>query len=53
VASAALCFLILPDGFNLARATVVPGTLLDVAVAIGLVVLAVARLRRAPAEAAA
>ncbi len=42
-ASAALCFLVLPDGFNLARVTVVPGVLLDVAVVVGLVAVLVRR----------
>jgi alpha-1,6-mannosyltransferase len=37
--SAGLCFLVLPDGYNLARATVVPGVLLDVAVAVVAVVI--------------
>jgi len=45
VASAALCFLVMPDGYNLARATAVPGALLDVAVVIGLGVLAARRFR--------
>jgi hypothetical protein len=55
IASAALCFLVLPDGFNLARVTVVPGVLLDVAVAAALVWYGVrwVRLRRAPASATA
>ncbi len=51
IASTALCFLVLPDGYNLARATVVPGTVLDVVATAALVVLAVRRLRKAPAEA--
>jgi hypothetical protein len=37
--SAGLCFLVLPDGYNLARATLVPGVLLDVAVAVVAVVV--------------
>jgi alpha-1,6-mannosyltransferase len=41
VAVTALCFLVLPDGYNLARATVLPGILLDVAVVAAVVVLAV------------
>jgi hypothetical protein len=41
VATAALCFLVLPDGFSLARATVLPGVLLDVAVTVAAVVVAV------------
>jgi hypothetical protein len=41
VAATALCFLVLPDGYNLARATVLPGILLDVAVVAAVVVLAV------------
>ncbi|MDQ6873527.1 MAG: polyprenol phosphomannose-dependent alpha 1,6 mannosyltransferase MptB, partial [Actinomycetota bacterium] len=45
-ASAALCFLVLPDGYNLARATLPVGLALDVLVAAGLVALAVRRLRR-------
>lgn len=45
VANAALCFLVLPDGYNLARTTVVAGTLLDVAVTVALVVYAARRLR--------
>jgi hypothetical protein len=40
-ATVALCFLVLPDGYNLARATVVPGVLLDVAVVVVLAVVAV------------
>jgi hypothetical protein len=41
VATAALCFLVLPDGYNLARATVLPGVLLDVAVTVVVVVVTV------------
>jgi hypothetical protein len=48
--SAALCFLVLPDGFNLARVTAVPGTLLDLAVTVALVVFLVRRLRTQPAR---
>lgn len=44
-ASAALCFLVLPDGYNLARATLPIGLAIDVLVAAGLIVLAVRRLR--------
>ena len=44
-ACAALCFLVLPDGYNLARSTRIAGTLLDVAVAVGLVVFALRWLR--------
>jgi alpha-1,6-mannosyltransferase len=46
--SAALCFLVLPDGFNLARVTAVPGTLLDLAITVALVVFVVRRLRTRP-----
>ncbi|MDQ1653484.1 MAG: hypothetical protein QOI35_2684 [Cryptosporangiaceae bacterium] len=45
-ASAALCFLVLPGGFNLARVTVVPGVLLDLAVTVALAVAAAHYLRR-------
>jgi hypothetical protein len=45
-ASAALCFLVLPGGFNLARVTVVPGVLLDLAVTVALTVAAARWLRR-------
>jgi hypothetical protein len=45
VASAALCFLVLPDGFNLARVTVAPGVVLDVLVAAALVALGIRWLR--------
>lgn len=45
-ASAALCFLVLPDGFNLARVTEPVGLTLDVGVAVGLAVLAVRRVRQ-------
>jgi alpha-1,6-mannosyltransferase len=45
----ALCFLVLPDGYNLARATVLPGVLLDLAVLVGLVVLLARRRSRVPA----
>jgi hypothetical protein len=44
--SAALCFLVLPDGYNLARATEPVGVALDVAVACGLAVFGIVKLRR-------
>lgn len=44
--SAALCFLVLPDGFNLARVTEPAGLALDVLVAAGLVALGVRRMRQ-------
>ncbi len=48
--SAALCFLVLPDGYNLARATQPAGVAVDVIVLVGLVyylaVVGVRRLRR-------
>jgi hypothetical protein len=43
IASAALCFLVLPDGYNLARSTEVPGVLLVLATLVTLTVLAVRR----------
>ncbi|MGB9377459.1 MAG: hypothetical protein WCB04_08100, partial [Mycobacteriales bacterium] len=46
IASALLCFLVLPDGYNLARATEPVGLALDVLVAALLVTLGVRRLRR-------
>ena len=49
--SAALCFLVLPDGFNLARDTAVPGALLDLAITAALVVYAVRWLRARSAAA--
>jgi hypothetical protein len=45
LATAALCFLVLPDGYNLARKTMVPGALLDVAVTVVLVGYAIRWLR--------
>lgn len=53
--SAALCFLVLPDGFNLARVTEPVGLTLDVLVAGCLILLGVHRLqqRRSRAEVAA
>ncbi len=44
--SAAMCFLVLPDGFNLARVTEPVGLALDVVVAAGLVALGVRHARR-------
>ncbi|MCW2567302.1 MAG: hypothetical protein JWN54_1399 [Mycobacterium sp.] len=44
VVTVALCFLVLPDGYNLARATVLPGVLLDLA-AVVLAVVVLARRR--------
>jgi hypothetical protein len=41
VAVTVLAFLLLPDGYNLARATVLPGILLDIAVTVAAVVWAV------------
>jgi hypothetical protein len=53
IATVALCFLVLPDGYNLARATVVPGVLLDVTVVVALTVLAVVLAARRRAKVAA
>jgi hypothetical protein len=50
IASAALCFLVMPDGFNLARVTAVPGVLFDLAMVALLIAWAIRRLRRNPAE---
>lgn len=44
--SAALCFLVLPDGFNLARVTEPVGLTLDVLIAVGLVALGIRRLQQ-------
>jgi hypothetical protein len=52
-ASAALCFLVLPDGYNLARSTEVVGTVLDLLVTAALVGWALRRLRDRRADAAA
>jgi uncharacterized membrane protein len=41
VATGVLCFLVLPDGYNLARATVVPGVLLDIGITVTAAALAV------------
>ncbi len=49
--SAALCFLIMPDGYNLARATMPVGLALDVVVACGLITLGLRRIRRGRPEA--
>ncbi|MGH3426109.1 MAG: polyprenol phosphomannose-dependent alpha 1,6 mannosyltransferase MptB [Mycobacteriales bacterium] len=46
IAAAALCFLVLPDGYNLARATLVPGALAVVAATLTLACVALIRLRR-------
>ncbi|MFB9321220.1 polyprenol phosphomannose-dependent alpha 1,6 mannosyltransferase MptB [Cryptosporangium minutisporangium] len=46
VASGALCFLILPDGYNLARATVVPGTILVLVATASAIVYGVRRSRK-------
>lgn len=43
--AAALCFLVLPDGYNLARATEPVGLVFDVLVMLGLVVVGVRALR--------
>lgn len=39
IISGMLCFLVLPDGYNLSRITVVPGVIMDVAVTIGGILL--------------
>jgi hypothetical protein len=45
VATVALCFLVLPDGYNLARATVLPGVLLDLAAVVVLIAALMVRRR--------
>jgi alpha-1,6-mannosyltransferase len=48
VAATILCFLVLPDGYNLARVTTLPGVLLDVAVTLAATVWAVRRWAGTP-----
>jgi hypothetical protein len=48
VAVTLLSFLLLPDGYNLSRATMLPGILLDVAVTLAAVVYLVRRVRPGP-----
>lgn len=50
VGSALLCFLVLPDGYNLARATVVPGQVLDVLILLGVIGWLVRRRSLAAAD---
>jgi hypothetical protein len=45
-----LCFLVLPDGYNLARSTVVPGSLFDLALTIAAIWYGVHWLRRRRTE---
>jgi hypothetical protein len=50
VAAGALCFLVLPDGFSLARATVVPGVVFDIVITGVLIAFGARKLRSVLAE---
>jgi hypothetical protein len=45
ITAAVLCFLVLPDGYNLARLTLVPGTLATITATLVLAAMAINRLR--------